>query len=763
MSLSPEPWLRRRLAGAGFRTRFLLAMMLVVAAITTALVLVTRHNAEKAQQADLEANFREQTRSLLALRGERLMAYTDKCRGLSRSVRIHAALEESDVKDLYQLAQDELREVIDTRAPGHSSPHALPPANFFGFVDARGNVQPPPVPAALGSRGIAGLAAFGARLARLDPGQRLPGGQEIGYLFVGDGADGVLDEVIVSPIDDVSRGERLGALVLGFPAENLVPTAADAAGQTPVRVGIWLDEGVYGLDLPPSAIRGLPRELAERRRREPGADHFNASVGGVPSLVFYQPLEVGASFPPAYGVCLYSLVDRQREDGRLRWRIIGGGAAVLAAGFALSFLVSGHLSRPVQRLADGARENLAGRRRAEADLLATNAQLERALSELRATQAQIIQQERLRALGEMASGIAHDFNNALMPILGFSELLLGMPRILDDRQKTTNYLQTINRGARDAGNVVRRLREFYRSREDGERFLPLDLAQLVTQIVDLTQPKWKDQAQARGATVECRARTEPVPPVLGNESDLREALTNLVFNAVDAMPNGGSLTLRTRRIGDRAVVEVSDTGVGMSETVRRRCLEPFFSTKGDNGTGLGLSMVFGIVQRHHGTVEIDSREGHGSTFRICLPAHDAAPTTRPEPVADAPDRRRLRVLAVDDEPPVREILTHLLEGDGHRVVTAGGAREALERFHAEAFDLVITDMAMPGMSGEQLAEALKVLSPRLPIMLLTGFGAFMDIGKTPAINVVASKPITLEELRRGIDAALDSSLAAPVK
>ena len=166
-------------------------------------------------------------------------------------------------------------------------------------------------------------------------------------------------------------------------------------------------------------------------------------------------------------------------------------------------------------MAEGAAENLAGRRRAEAELLATNARLEQALAELKATQAQVIQQERLRALGEMASGIAHDFNNALMPILGFSELLLGMPDILDDRKKATTYLQTINRGARDAGNVVRRLREFYRSREDDEEFLPVNLAQLVGQIVDLTQPKWKDQAQARGATVDCRAHADAVPPVAG--------------------------------------------------------------------------------------------------------------------------------------------------------------------------------------------------------------------------------------------------------
>ena len=239
-------------------------------------------------------------------------------------------------------------------------------------------------------------------------------------------------------------------------------------------------------------------------------------------------------------------------------------------------------------------------------------------------------------------------------------------------------------------------------------------------------------------------------------------MTNLVFNAVDAMPNGGLLTLAARREGDSGIVEVTDTGTGMSEEVRRRCLEPFFSTKGDRGTGLGLSMVFGIVQRHHGTVEIDSREGEGSTFRIRLPLYAAEVPGRAEPIIDAHGRQRLRVLAVDDESSVRDILTHLLESEGHRVVTAGNAREALERFHEEAFDLVITDMAMPGMSGEQLASTLKTLSPRLPIMLLTGFGAFLDPARAPAVDVVASKPITLEELRRSIEAALNATLLATV-
>ncbi|HYR59606.1 MAG TPA: PAS domain S-box protein, partial [Chthoniobacteraceae bacterium] len=249
---------------------------------------------------------------------------------------------------------------------------------------------------------------------------------------------------------------------------------------------------------------------------------------------------------------------------------------------------------------EGTVQDITGRKRAADELLALNAELQAALANLKTTQQQVIQQERLRALGQMASGIAHDFNNALVPILGFSELLLLSPAVLADRQKTAKYLETIQTAAKDAASVVSRLREFYRPNKEDREFAPVSLKRLVEQSITLTKPKWKDQAQASGATVGIALDLEPVPPIAGEESALREVLTNLIFNAVDAMPDGGTITLRTRRVGDFATLEISDTGTGMSEETRARCLEPFYSTKGERGTGLGLSMVFGIVQRHSG-------------------------------------------------------------------------------------------------------------------------------------------------------------------
>jgi signal transduction histidine kinase len=252
------------------------------------------------------------------------------------------------------------------------------------------------------------------------------------------------------------------------------------------------------------------------------------------------------------------------------------------------------------------------------------AELSSALTELKQTQKQIVQQERLRAFGEMAGGVVHDFNNALISIIGYSDLLLDDPDILADRSMALSYLKTMNTAGRDAAQVVSRLRNFYRSRESEDIFAAVDLNEVIEQSVSLTQPKWKTQALTSGRKIEMELDLEKLPPVSGNPAELREALTNLIFNAVDAMPAGGTVTLRSHPEDNAVLFEISDTGTGMSEDVRTRCLEPFFSTKGEKGTGLGLSMVFGIIKRHNGTVDIESAVGRGSTFRIRLPAEIGA-------------------------------------------------------------------------------------------------------------------------------------------
>ena len=255
----------------------------------------------------------------------------------------------------------------------------------------------------------------------------------------------------------------------------------------------------------------------------------------------------------------------------------------------------------------GTAQDITERKQAEKALQETNRRLEDALAKIEAAQQQAIQQENLRALGTMASGIAHDFNSSLTAILGGSELLLQRPEYLNDKEKTRSYIEMMNTAAQDAANVVNRLREFYRHREEREVFIPVNLSDVVVQAVALTQPKWKAEAEARGVSVNVHTDLQQVPLFAGNDANLREVLTNLIFNAVDAMPRGGTITIRTYRDDGHVVLEIGDTGTGMTEEVRRRCLEPFFTTKGKAGTGLGLSMIYGIIQRHQGTIDIETK------------------------------------------------------------------------------------------------------------------------------------------------------------
>jgi CheY-like chemotaxis protein len=273
----------------------------------------------------------------------------------------------------------------------------------------------------------------------------------------------------------------------------------------------------------------------------------------------------------------------------------------------------------------------------------------------------------------------------------------------------------------------------------------------VEQSISLTQPKWKDQAQAEGKTIDIRAEFKQVPFIAGNEAELREVLTNLIFNAVDAMPEGGAITLRTRPDGERVVLEVSDTGTGMTEEVRQRCLEPFFSTKGDRGTGLGLAMVFGTVQRHEGAIDIETEPGRGTTFIIRLPVmHERGGGEGLRHTEGM--SRPLHVLVVDDDPTMRELVIAYLANDGHTVDTATSGREGLEKFRVGHYDLVMTDRAMPEMGGDQMAAAVKRLAPHKPVIMLTGFGDMMKAAdEQPAgVDVVLSKPVTRSKLREAL-------------
>jgi PAS domain S-box-containing protein len=400
-------------------------------------------------------------------------------------------------------------------------------------------------------------------------------------------------------------------------------------------------------------------------------------------------------------------------------------------------------------------QDITKRKDAEEALREANRRLECSLTELRQAQQQILEQERLLALGRMAGGVAHDFNNALSKILGFGELLLTSPDKLQNTETVRNHVQMINTAARDAGGVLRRLYAFYRPRRDTELFQPVNLSTIIEQAISLTKPKWKDEAQATGITIRIQTEIQPKVPVFADQAELREAVTNLVHNAVDALPQGGTITLRARTEAERAILEISDTGTGMTDEVRLRCFEPFFSTKGGAAAGLGLASVYGIIQRHGGEIRIHSKLGEGSTFSIRLPVHTNQPARRRRarsPVGS--NGHPLHVLVVEDDPLVRGIEAEYLISDGHTVETAADGCEGMAKFHSGKFDLVLVDRAMPEINGDQLTEAIKEMNPDMPVILVTGFPDILgDDHNRRQANLILSKPFSHDSLRAAVGRA----------
>ena len=394
---------------------------------------------------------------------------------------------------------------------------------------------------------------------------------------------------------------------------------------------------------------------------------------------------------------------------------------------------------------------------AQKELEKRTRQLSETLVELHTTQEKIILQEKMRGLGQMASGIAHDFNNALAPVIGFSELLLKNPEKRADDALVVKWLENIHTSATDAATVVRRMREFGRQTQDKNVGQPIQLAGLVRETIELTRPRWKDQTQATGITIKIATDLQPVPEIPGDASAIRELLTNLIFNAVDAMPTGGTLTLSTGVTGEVVYLAVRDTGAGMSAEVQQRCFDPFFTTKEEHGTGLGLAMVHGIVQRHGGEIALQSAPGRGTTITVTFPIRETkAPAAVP---ANAP-RKALRVLVVDDNAGQCEVVKEWLTDAGHTVTVAASGTAALPVLKAGKFDLLITDQAMPGISGEQLALTVHQSQPAMRIILMTGFGDIMAANgvKPPHIDALLNKPTTHELL----ETALAEVFPAPV-
>ena len=376
-------------------------------------------------------------------------------------------------------------------------------------------------------------------------------------------------------------------------------------------------------------------------------------------------------------------------------------------------------------------------------------ELRQAHERLERSQSSLVQTERLRALGEMAAGVAHDFNNLLAVILGRTELLIRRGSDPD----TLHGLELVRRAAQDGADTVRRIQEFTRTRQT-RPFERVDVAEIVRETVELNRPRWKDEAQSRGVRYDVIVDGE-APPIAGRPEELREVFANLLKNALEAMPEGGTCQLRIGAGPETVAISISDTGVGMPPEVQHRVFEPFFTSKGPRGTGLGLAVSWSIVNRHGGTIEVRSAPGAGTTFVVRLPIPGQMPRKKELPAIALPTKAA-RVLVIEDEPAVRGVLVDLLREAGYTVTEAADGMGGLASCEREVPDLVLTDLSMPGLSGWDVAARCRERFPQIPIGLVTGWGDQLEPERVAgaAIGFVLAKPFRADDVLREIARAL---------
>ena len=363
---------------------------------------------------------------------------------------------------------------------------------------------------------------------------------------------------------------------------------------------------------------------------------------------------------------------------------------------------------------------------------------------------QKMQQERLSAFREMAGEVAHDFTDTLSSILARAQILAADAQ----DQEVVQSVRMIERVALEGTRIVRRLQDFSRTRP-ARPFQPVDLNPLVSEIVSSIRARWNTQLAPRNIVGEVHAELGNVPMVSGDVTELRNVLSTIAVNALDAMPDGGQLTFRTDTDGERVRCHVRDTGVGMPDGVRFRIFDPFFTTKREKGRDFGLSGACAIVDRHGGEIVVESAFGKGSTFTICLPGAASPAKIAPEGAAAAPPASAsqiapgAQILVVDDSKEVREVLRELLDRYGHTVVCCEDGESGLLELETRRFDLVIADVGLPGISGLELASRVKQRSPGTTVALMTGYLDRLgpEDAQANGVDFVLGKPFSIDQVR----------------
>jgi PAS domain S-box-containing protein len=382
----------------------------------------------------------------------------------------------------------------------------------------------------------------------------------------------------------------------------------------------------------------------------------------------------------------------------------------------------------------------------------------RDISERRKMEELLLQSEKLKSMGEFAGGVAHNFNNILSVIMGRTQLLRRNMQIPPDREAAEKFveelkknLEIIEKASIDGADTVKRIQDFSGTAPvEVQGFTAVNVNEIIEQALECTRLKWHDDAWARGISISIKKDLSPLPLVGGNASELRAVFVNLVNNAVDALPRGGLIRVKTYSGAGQVVGIVEDSGVGMSREVQGRIFDPFFTTKGVQSTGLGMSVSHGIITRHHGTITVESVENRGTTCCLKFPVYTGAPQEERQASSLPEKARKASILVVEDEEEVRELLKDILTDGGHEVEFSSNGQKGLELFQEKKFDLVFTDLGMPGMSGWQVAEKIKQLSSDTPVALITGWEVTKKKQelKKNGVDVVVKKPFRVDEILR---------------
>lgn len=354
--------------------------------------------------------------------------------------------------------------------------------------------------------------------------------------------------------------------------------------------------------------------------------------------------------------------------------------------------------------------------------------------------------DKLHAIGQMASGVAHDFNNVLATILGRAQIL----KKLSDNEQLRRGLEIIETAALDGAHTARRIQNFSRLNQE-LHLTSVDVNEIVQDCLDLTSSRWREDALAKGISYKIETSLNPGATVLADPSELREVFVNLLFNALDAMPTGGIIHITTCSGDGQVAIAFTDTGTGMTEEVKSKIFEPFFTTKGRAGTGLGLSVSMSIISRFGGRIEVDSNLGEGTTFTIVLPYHQPEPQVLKDSEPIKPSVNSCKILVIDDEDTVREVLSDMLELEGHVVVQAANGAEGLDILSKERFNIVFTDLVLPDMDGWKLASRIKQQRGDTRVVLVTGYGAEIAKDRMNLVDLVFHKPFQIEALRDALE------------